>query len=58
LVGKAKEWLKLNPNKSLSSWKDVEEKNIQIFFPLSHYIKENCDISMFKQGFDEAFCET
>jgi len=58
LLGKAKEWLKSHPNQSLSSWKDVEEKNLQRFFPLSHYIKEKSNIFMFKQGFDEAFCET
>jgi len=58
LVGNAKEWLKSHPNQSLSSLKDVEEKKLQRFFPLSHYIKEKYDISMFQQGFDEAFCET
>jgi len=32
LAGKAKEWLKSLPNQSLTSWKDVEEKNLQRFF--------------------------
>jgi len=34
LAGKAKEWHKSHPNKSLSSWKDVEEKFLQRFFPI------------------------
>jgi len=57
LAGKAKEWLKSHPNQSLSSWNDVEEKFLHKFFPLSRYIKAKSDISIFRQGPDEPFCE-
>jgi len=57
LAGKAKEWLKSHPNQSLNSWKDVEEKFLNIFFPPSRYIKAKADISTFRQGPDEPFCE-
>jgi len=57
LVGKAKEWLKSHPNQSLNSWKDVQEKFLNIFFPPSRYIKAKADISTFRQGPDEPFCE-
>jgi len=56
-VGKAKEWLKSHPNQSLKSWNGVEEKFLHKFFPLSRYIKAKSDISTFRQGPDEAFCE-
>ncbi|XP_068492294.1 uncharacterized protein [Phaseolus vulgaris] len=46
LAGKAKEWLKSLPNQSLTSWKDVEEKILQRFFPISRYIKAKSDIKM------------
>jgi len=49
LAGKAKEWLKLLPNQSLTSWEEVEEKFMQIFFPISCYIKARFEISMFRQ---------
>jgi len=58
LVGKAKGWLKSHPNQSLISSKNVEEKFLQIFFPISRYIKAKSGISMFRQGADESFCET
>jgi len=58
LASKAKEWLKSHPNQSLSSWNDVEEKFLHRFFPLSRYIKAKSDISTFRQGPDEIFCET
>ena len=57
LAGKAKEWLKSHPNQSLSSWNDVEEKFLHRFFPLSRYIKAKSDISTFRQGPEEPFCE-
>jgi len=57
LAGKAKEWLKSHPNQSLNSWKDVEEKFLNRFFPPSRYIKAKADISTFRQGLDEPFCE-
>jgi len=57
LAGKAKEWLKSHSNQSLSSWKDVEEKFLHKFFPLSWYIKAKSNISIFSQGQDEPFCE-
>jgi len=57
LAGKAKEWLKSHPNQSLSSWNDVEEKFLHRFFPLSRYIKAKYDISTFRKGPDEPFCE-
>jgi len=57
LAGKAKEWLKSHPNQSLNSWKDVEEKFLNRFFPPSRYIKAKADISTFRQGPDEPFCE-
>jgi len=31
---------------------------MQIFFPISRYIKVKSEISMFRQGVGEAFCET
>ncbi|XP_068504467.1 uncharacterized protein [Phaseolus vulgaris] len=46
LAEKAKEWLKSLPNQSLTSWKDVEEKILQRFFPISRYIKAKSDIKM------------
>ncbi|XP_068465847.1 uncharacterized protein [Phaseolus vulgaris] len=58
LAGKAKEWLKSLPNQSLTSWKDVEEKFLQRFFPISRYIKAKSEISMFRQGANEVFCDT
>jgi len=58
LAGKGKEWLKSLPNQSLNSWKGVEGKFLQRFFPISRYIKARSEISMFIQGADEVFCET
>jgi len=58
LAGKAKEWLKSIPNKSLTSWEDVEEKFLHRFFPISRYIKPKTEISMFRQGADKSLCET
>ena len=58
LAGKAKEWLKSHPNQSHTSWKDVEEKFQQRFFPISRYMKAKSEISMSKQGADEPFYET
>jgi len=58
LAGKAKKWLKSHPNQSFINWKDVEEIFLQRFFPPSRYIKEKYNISMFRQGSNEAFCET
>jgi len=57
LAGKAKEWLKSHPNRSLTGWNDIEEKFLHRFFPLSLNIKAKSDISTFRQGPDEAFCE-
>jgi len=57
LAGKAKEWLKSHRNQSLTSWNDVEEKFLHRFFPLSRYIKAKSDISTFRQGANETFCE-
>ena len=57
LVGKVKEWLKSHPNQSFTSWNDVEEKFLHRFFPLSCFIKAKSDISTFRQGSDEAFCD-
>ena len=57
LASKAKEWLKSHSNQILSSWNDVEEKFLHRFFPLSRYIKAKSDISTFRQGPDEPFCE-
>jgi len=57
LAGKAKEWLKSHPNQSLTSWNDVEQKFLHRFFPLSYFIKAKSDISTFRQGSDEAFCD-
>ena len=58
LTGKAKEWLKSYPNQSLTSWNDVEEKFLHRFFSLSRFIKAKSNISTFRQGSDEAFCDT
>jgi len=52
LERKAKEWLKSHSNKSLTRWKDVEEKFLQRFFPISHYIKAKSEISLFRQRAD------
>jgi len=49
LAGKVKEWLKSHPNQSVTSWKGVEEKFLQRFFPISCYIKAMSEISMFRQ---------
>jgi len=57
LAGKEKEWLKSHPHQSLKSWNDVENKFLHKFFPISRYIKANFDISTFKRGSDEAFCD-
>jgi len=58
LAGKAKEWFKSLPNQSLTSWKDVEKKNLQRFFPIYRYIKAKFEIFVFRQGVDESFYET
>jgi len=58
LAGKVKDWLISLPNQSLTSWKDVEEKILQRFFPISCYIKAKLEISEFRQGADKSFCET
>ena len=58
LARKVKEWLNLYPNQSFTSWNDVEEKFLQIFFPISRYIKDKFEISMFRQGAEESFSET
>jgi len=39
-------------------WKDVKDKILQIFFPSSCYIQAKSNISMFRQGSDEALYET
>jgi len=58
LAGKAKKWLRSHhPNQSLTSWNDVEEKFMHRVFPLSRFIKAKSDISTFRQGSDEAFCD-
>ncbi|XP_052730484.1 uncharacterized protein LOC108341253 [Vigna angularis] len=57
LTGRAKEWLKSHPNQSLNKWSDVEDKFLNIFFPPSRYIKAKAEISTFRQGQDEPFCE-
>ena len=57
LAGKAKEWLKSHPNQSLTNRTNVEEKFLNRFFPMSRYIKAKYDISTFRQGNDEAFCD-
>ena len=57
LAGKAKDWLRSLPNQSLTSWKDVEEKFLQRFFPISRYIKAKFEIFVFRQEADESFCE-
>jgi len=41
----------------LRSWNDVEKKFLQKCFPFSCYIKAKSEISTFRQGSDEAFCE-
>jgi len=58
LAGKAKEWLKSHINQNLTRWKDVEEKFLQRFFPISCYIKAKFEISLFRQGAKESFCQT
>ena len=58
LAGKAKEWLISHPNQSLTKWKDVEEFFLHRFFPISRYINAKSEISMFRQGVEESFCET
>ncbi|KAG2409367.1 uncharacterized protein HKW66_Vig0000320 [Vigna angularis] len=57
LTGRAKEWLKSHPNQSLNKWSDVEDKFLNRFFPPSRYIKAKAEISTFRQGQDEPFCE-
>jgi len=57
LAGKAKEWLKSHPSQSLTSWKDVEDKFLQRFFPISRYVITKFEISMFRQGADESIYE-
>jgi len=57
LAGKVKEWLKSQLNQSLTNWTEVEEKFLNRFFPISRYIKAKSDISTFRQGNDEAFCD-
>jgi len=58
LAGKANDWLISLPNQSLTSWKDVEKKFMQRFFPISCYIKAKSEIYVFRKGADESFCET
>jgi len=58
LVGKAKDWLRSFSNQSLTSWKHVEEKFLQIFCTIFRYIKAKSETSMFRQGADESICET
>jgi len=58
LAKNAKDWLRSLQNKSLTSWKDVEEKFLQRFFTIFPYIKAKSEISVFRQGADESFCET
>ena len=57
LAGRAKEWPNSHPNQSLTRWNVVEEKFLHKFFPLFRYIKVKSDISTFRQGPNEAFCE-
>jgi len=58
LAGKVKDWFRSLPNKSLTSWKDVEKKLLQRLFSISRYIKAKSEIFVFRQGTDESFCET
>ena len=57
LIGEAKEWLKSQPNQSLTSWRQVEEKFLTRFFPPARYVSAKSEISTFRQGLDEAFYE-
>ncbi|XP_020208580.1 uncharacterized protein LOC109793528 [Cajanus cajan] len=57
LIGKAKVWLQSHPNQSLTSWGDVEKKFVNRFYPSSKYIKAKSEITTFRQGADEPFCE-
>ncbi|XP_020211727.1 uncharacterized protein LOC109796466 [Cajanus cajan] len=57
LTGKAKVWLQSHPNQSLTSWGDVENKFVNRFYPSSKYIKAKSEITTFRQGADEPFCE-
>jgi len=52
LARKGKEWLTSQPNQNLSSWRDVEEKFLHKFFPLSHYIKAKSETFMFRHDRD------
>ena len=57
LIGEAKEWLKSQPNHSLTSWRAVEEKFLTRFFPPARYVSAKSEISIFRQGHEEAFYE-
>ena len=48
LAGKAEDWLISLSNHSLTSWKDVEEKFMQRFFTIFHYIKAKSEIFVFR----------
>ncbi|KAL2330367.1 hypothetical protein Fmac_017948 [Flemingia macrophylla] len=57
LQGRAKTWLQTHPNQSLTSWRDVEDKFVNRFYPSSKYINAKSEITTFRQGIDESFCE-
>nr|KYP46005.1 hypothetical protein KK1_032389 [Cajanus cajan] len=57
LTGKAKVWLQSHLNQSLTSWGDVKNKFVNRFYPSSNYIKAKSEITTFRQGANEPFCE-
>ncbi|XP_014506411.1 uncharacterized protein LOC106766175 [Vigna radiata var. radiata] len=57
LNGKAIDWLQSQPNQSLTSWEDVEQKFLVRFFPPSKTTEIKATIATFVQGVDEPLCE-
>lgn len=53
LIGHAKDWLQCIPNRTIKTWKELEDKFMERYFSNAHFIESNAEISNFIQGESE-----
>jgi len=54
LTERAKDWLHALPNGTIQQWKELEEKFLKRFFPISKLLEKRAEISSFEQGDTES----
>jgi hypothetical protein len=57
LVEEANDRLKSHPNRSMTSWNDLERKFLIRFFPPTKFISKKIGITTFRQGTNESLYE-